>query len=170
MARSGYVARIREKIDRDLLMLHAVSIFVFDAAGRFLMAQPRGADTWITIGGGVEPDEAPADAAVREFWEETGAIVRPTRVLGVFGGPEMRITYSNGDLVAYTSTAFEAELVSGDLAADGEELQALRWTAPAEVALLPMMDGMRYVVESALAARNAGETQFRQATWAPPAK
>jgi 8-oxo-dGTP pyrophosphatase MutT (NUDIX family) len=168
MARSGYVARIREKIDRDLLMLHAVSIFVFDEAGRFLMAQPSGADIWITIGGGVEPDEALADAAVREFWEETGALVRPTRVLGVFGGPEMCITYPNGDLVAYTSTAFEAELVSGVLEADGEELQTLRWVAPHEVASLPMADGMRFVLESALAARDGGGTAFKPATWTPP--
>src|SRR5450755_1177401 len=102
MARSGYVARIREKIGNDLLMLHAVSVFVFDSEGRFLMAQQNGHDNWVTIGGAVEVDETPANAAVRECWEETGMLVRPTRVLGVFGGPDLRIAYGNGDVVAYT--------------------------------------------------------------------
>ena len=34
----------------------------------------------------IEPGETPANAAVRETWEETGLIVALTRIVGVFGG------------------------------------------------------------------------------------
>src|SRR6202012_3571922 len=91
MARTGYVARIRDKIGTDPLMLIAVSVFIFDKDGRFLLAQQHGHDNWVTIGGAVEMGETPADAAVRECWEETGALVRPTKLLGVFGGEGLKI-------------------------------------------------------------------------------
>lgn len=165
MARSGYVARIRERIGTDLLMLHAVSIFVFDHEGRFLMAQQTHDDHWITVGGAVEIDETPADAAVREFFEETGALVRPTRVLGVFGGPDFRITYPNGDAVAYTTVAFEAELVSGEPRPDGVELKTLAWIAPSRIGELKLRDGMRRLLELSLAGRAAAA--FEPATWKP---
>jgi 8-oxo-dGTP pyrophosphatase MutT (NUDIX family) len=163
--RTGYVARIRHKIGTDLLMLHAVSIFVFDARGHFLMAQQHGSANWLTIGGAVEIDETPADAAVREFWEETGALVRPTRVLGVFGGPDFRITYANGDQVAYTTVAFEAELVSGTPKPDGAELKTLAWIDPLEIATLEMRDGMRKLVSLSLKGRSA--PCFEAAAWKP---
>lgn len=168
MARTGYVARIREKIGSDLLMLHAVSILVFDAEGRVLLAQPRGADIWITVGGGVEIDETPAEAAMREFWEETGAQVRITRVLGVFGGPDFRVTYPNGDAVAYTSVAFEGELVSGIPAPDGDELAQLAWFSPDEIRAAKMADGMRRLLLNCVKSRS--EPYFEPAAWEPPSR
>ena len=168
MTRTGYVARIREKIGSDLLMLHAVGVLVFDAAGRVLIAQPRGTAIWVTVGGGVEVDETPADAAVREFWEETGAFVRIVRVLGVFGGPDFRVPYNNGDAVAYTSVVFEAELVSGIPEADGEEVARLDWFTADEIERLPMADGMRRVLRSCFAGRR--EPYFDPPGWMPASR
>jgi len=164
--RTDYVARIREKIGTDLLMLHAVSVFVFDAHGHFLMAQQQGDENWITIGGAVEIDETPADAVVREFWEETGALVRPTRVLGVFGGPDFRFRYPNGDQVAYTTVAFAAELISGEPKADGRELRTLDWFDPARLDGLLMRAGMRKLVTLSLKGRSSS-AGFEPATWRP---
>jgi 8-oxo-dGTP pyrophosphatase MutT (NUDIX family) len=163
--RTGYVARIRQKIGTDLLMLHAVSVFVFDVRGHFLMAQQQGSDFWLTIGGAVEIDETPANAVVREFWEETGALVRPTRVLGVFGGPDFRITYGNGDAVAYTTVAFAAEIVSGVPQPDGDELRTLAWLDPLRLGDHAMRPGMRRLVELSLAGQ--GQPGFEPATWRP---
>jgi 8-oxo-dGTP pyrophosphatase MutT (NUDIX family) len=168
MARTGYVARIREKIGGDLLMLQAVGVLVFDMDGRVLLAQPRGADIWVTVGGGVEIDETPAAAAMREFWEETGATVRIKRVLGVFGGADFRVTYPNGDAVAYTSVVFEAELVSGIPAPDGEEVAKLGWFSADEIGTLPMAEGMRRLLRNCIAGRQ--EPYFDPSAWTPPSR
>ena len=127
------------------------------------MAQQHGDDHWITVGGAVEIDETPANAAVREFWEETGALVRPTRVLGVFGGPDFRITYGNGDAVSYTTVVFEAKLVSGTPTADDSELSTVAWIEPQQVSGLKMRDGMRKLVALSLAGKDAAA--FEPATW-----
>jgi 8-oxo-dGTP pyrophosphatase MutT (NUDIX family) len=169
MSRTGYVARIREKIGTDLLMLQAVAILVFDGGGRVLLAQQRGGDAWMTVGGAVEIDETPAEAAMREFWEETGALVRITRVLGVFGGKDFRVTYRNGDAVAYSNVTFEAELVSGVLEPDGDEVVRLDWFSPAQIATLEMPDGIRRLLLTCIAGRS--EPYFDPSDgWTPPSR
>ena len=148
---SDYVASIRTRIGHDLLFLQAASVLAFDEQGRVLLGRDaRG--LWASIGGAIEPGEAPADAAVREFREEAGASVAIERVLGVFGGPEFFRTYPNGDRIAWTSTAFEARIVSGEPAPDRIELESLAWFAPDAIPALPMSEANRIVVLGALKA------------------
>ena len=75
----------------------------------------------------VEPFETPADAAVRETWEETGFLVELTRFIGVFGGRDHHIKYSSGDEVIYLAFAFKARVVGGDLVGDGQEVLEARY-------------------------------------------
>jgi 8-oxo-dGTP pyrophosphatase MutT (NUDIX family) len=162
---SDYVANIRQKIGRDLLLLQAASVLAFDDDGRVLWGQSA-SGTWSTIGGAIEPGEAPADAALREFWEETGAHAEIVRLLGAFGGPEFFITYPNGDQVAYTSIAFEVRIASGEPAPDKVELQRLAWFSPSEVSTLPMTPNNRIVTSLALTGRE--RATWRAPTWVPP--
>ena len=81
---------------------------VRDDDGRLLLVRNRDDGLWQTVGGGMDPSEQPADAAVREAFEETGLLVEPTRVIGVYGGPEFCLTYPNGDVVSYVGIAFAA--------------------------------------------------------------
>src|SRR6516225_2159666 len=114
MPLSRYLRAVRAKIGHDLLMLQSATVMLFDGTDRLLLARDTDSGLWMTIGGAIEPDEAPADAAVREVWEETGLLVEPSGILGVFGGPEFRITYPNGDNVSYIVTVFAARLVGGE--------------------------------------------------------
>ena len=41
-----------------------------DVAGRVVVARHRDGVGWVLPGGTMEPGETPADAAVREMWEE----------------------------------------------------------------------------------------------------
>jgi 8-oxo-dGTP pyrophosphatase MutT (NUDIX family) len=146
MPLSRYLRAVRAKIGHDLLMLQSATVMLFDGADRLLLARDTDSGLWMTIGGAIEPDEAPADAAVREVWEETGLLVEPSGILGVFGGPEFRITYPNGDNVSYIVTVFAARLVGGEPRADGTEASELRFISRDEIATLPMAPWTREIV------------------------
>jgi 8-oxo-dGTP pyrophosphatase MutT (NUDIX family) len=48
------------------------SCFIVDGAGRLLLHHHRRLDRWLQMGGHIEPDESPHDAALREGAEESG--------------------------------------------------------------------------------------------------
>ena len=79
------------------LEVPTASVLLFDGDGRVLLVRHVEGDVWTTPGGMIEPEETPANAAVRETWEETGLVVELTRIVGVFGGPRCTVTYANGD-------------------------------------------------------------------------
>lgn len=127
MAISPYIARLRERIGNDLLLLPSVTVLCEDEGGRLLLVRHSDSDRWGTIGGLVEPDESPRRAAIREAKEEAGVDVELTEILDVLGGPEYRIRYPNGDAAAYVTTVFGARITSGDPAPDGDETTEVRW-------------------------------------------
>jgi 8-oxo-dGTP pyrophosphatase MutT (NUDIX family) len=163
---SDYVRGLRTQIGNNLLHMPSVSTALFDTEGRLLVAQQAGSKVWMTVGGAIEPDESPSDAAVREVWEETGLRVVPVHVLGVFGGREFRVSYPNGDEAAYTVILFEVHLLGGTLRADGEEAAALRYVTAAEADALPMSDLTRILVRTSFARPRAA--YLTSPTWAPP--
>jgi ADP-ribose pyrophosphatase YjhB (NUDIX family) len=133
VAISAYIRRLREHVGHELLVLPSVAVLPRDPAGRLLLVRLVDTGLWATVGGAIEPDESPADAAVREAHEEAGVTVTLGRILGVLGGPEFRITYPNGDQTSYVSTVFEATVVGGTPRPDGDETSAVRWWAEDEL-------------------------------------
>jgi 8-oxo-dGTP pyrophosphatase MutT (NUDIX family) len=81
MPMSTYVRALREKIGTTVLEVPSVSVFVFDDADRVLLVRHVNGEHWTTPGGMVEPYETPANAAVREVWEETGLFVNLTHII-----------------------------------------------------------------------------------------
>ena len=138
---------------------------VFDDAGRVLLAKNAETGVWMTIGGAIDPGEEPADAAVRECWEETGLLVNPTRVLGVFGGPSFRITYPNGDIASYVAIVFEARKIGGSLRADGLETSVLEFVSREEAGTLQMAPWNKQIVATAF--QQTGEAYFAPPSWQP---
>ena len=57
---------------------------VFDGEGRMLLVRRSDDGRWCLPCGWVEPNESPAEAAVRETREETGLIVKTSRLVDVF--------------------------------------------------------------------------------------
>ena len=83
---------------------------VFDAQGRVLLMQRSDNSLWAMPGGMVEVGETAAQAAEREFWEETGVRVRAERLIGIYdnrahpGGAPFQV-YMVGFMCSYVSGA-----------------------------------------------------------------
>jgi 8-oxo-dGTP pyrophosphatase MutT (NUDIX family) len=121
LAISPYVRGLRERVGATRLLLPSVSAAVRDDAGRLLLVRQRDFGVWSTPGGAIEPDETPADAVVREAWEETGLLVTLRRVIGVWGGPGFVVRYPNGDETQYVMIVFDCAVIGGTPRGDGEE-------------------------------------------------
>lgn len=167
MPASPYIRELRAHVGPRRLLLPSVSVHVFDATGRLLLVRQRDGGVWSTPGGMIEPDERPADAAVRETWEETGLVIRPERLLGVYGGPECVVRYANGDESQYVITALGGTVVGGAERPDGDETTAVAYWGEAEARGLPLAPWLRTLL-SLVYGEPAGAA-FAPPTWAPPA-
>ena len=132
---SPFLARLREIVGSELLMLPSVSGFVFDEAGRLLLARHGDVGLWAAPGGGVDPDERPEAAVVRELREELGFEVEVRGLIGVYGGPEFRTVYPNGHQVGYVIAAYACALAPGSAGPepDGVEINDFRWLSEQEL-------------------------------------
>lgn len=130
MGISPYLRELRESVGNRFLLLPSVAVLVWDDDGRLLLVREAETGLWQTIGGSVEPDESPVEAAVREAQEEAGVSVQIERIRGVVGGPQFRLRYPNGDLVGYVPTVFDAFVVDGVPQPDGEETIEVGWFSP----------------------------------------
>lgn len=129
---SPYLTQLRKKVGHDLLLLPSVTVLVFNAANEVLLARHSDRNVWVAPGGMVEVDESPESAAVREMAEETGCQVQLGRLLGVYGGPQFRVRYQNGDEVAYVMTVFEAQIGAAAPTPDGLEILETRFFSYAD--------------------------------------
>lgn len=163
-----FILRLREQVGHALLHLPTVGVLAEDDAGRVLLVRDRQDGRWTCPGGIVEPHEVPADAAVREAWEEAGVRVALTHIVGVFGGPDCGTHYANGDRIAWVATIFGGRATGGQALAqgDGDETSAARWCDARMLAELPLKPHLRLFLQ----ARASGRTGwFQPATWTPPA-
>lgn len=121
---STYLRGLREKLGTTLLQIPAVAAIIHDEAGRILL-QRSTHNEWSLPAGAIDLGESPAQAVVREVWEETGLKVRPVHVIGIFGGCNgYRHTYPNGDEVEYTCIVFACDAIGGELGGrDGETVE-----------------------------------------------
>jgi 8-oxo-dGTP pyrophosphatase MutT (NUDIX family) len=137
---STYFQQLRNQIGHDLLQIPGVAAVIHDQAGRILLQQNTGDYTWSLPAGSIEPGETPAQAIVREVWEETSLTVKPIQILGVFGGENYRHTYANGDRVEYLVVLFKCEAIAGRETMGGRdgETADLQYFAPEEMPPLAM--------------------------------
>ncbi len=164
MPMSSYMRDLREKVGSRLLLMPSAAVAIRDERGRVLLARHRTGDIWAFPGGSLDPLETPADAAVRETWEELGVSVELRGLVGVYAGPEFVVRYENGDRTAYVSVVFDARCTAGEPRPDGDEVLEVRWCGPADAAALPlppwMDEALRDVFAGAVGA-------FRRPTWTP---
>ena len=166
MPTPGYIVGLREKIGHELLLIPSVTVLTF-AQDQVLLVKHGDRDLWVAPGGSINPNESPADAAVREMWEETGLLIDLVRILGVYGGPEFEVTYTNCDRVTYLMTVFEGRVTAGQIdIQDVEEIKAARYFSQAEAKLLTRPAWLPVVLADVY--QNREVTHFKKAVWKPP--
>jgi 8-oxo-dGTP pyrophosphatase MutT (NUDIX family) len=143
-----FVRQLRRKMGHDLLLLPGVSGMVINERGEVLLQRRSDTGKWALIGGILEPGEEPADAVVREVYEETALRVEPVRIIGVYTTPI--ITYPNQDRAMYVITAFRCRVVSGEPRVNDDESLEVRYFAP-DALPQDLRDDFRRRIEHALA-------------------
>jgi 8-oxo-dGTP diphosphatase len=140
MAISEYVANLRKHVGTDLLMLPSACAVVVDDGGRILLGRRADTGTWSLPGGAIDPGEQPADAAVREVYEETGVRIAVERV----GGVALReITYPHGDVCQYLTVWLRWRAIGGRAVVNDEESSAVGWFGPEELPDLDAVERLR---------------------------
>src|SRR5207253_3152016 len=84
---SEHLRKTRAKVGHDLLVLPGVTALVINDRKEILVHRSKDTGLWHTIGGIPDPGEEPADAIVREVFEEAGVHVVPERIVGVYTTP-----------------------------------------------------------------------------------
>ncbi|WP_175639150.1 NUDIX hydrolase [Metabacillus schmidteae] len=133
MGMSDYYKKLREKVGNELLFVPSVAGIVRNERGEILFQNKGNGERWSLPAGAIEVGEAPAEAVVREVWEETGLIVIPKKLLGIFGGKDFRYEYPNGHKVEYNVYVFDCEIKSGDLNPIDSETVELRYFNPLNI-------------------------------------
>lgn len=136
---SDHFKHLRSKIGHTLLQIPGVAAVIHDETGKILLQQRTDDNSWSLPAGAIEPGETPAQALIREVWEETGLKVEPLGILGVFGGENgFRYTCPNGDRVEYLVILFLCQVIEGEMQGRDGETADLQYFTPENMPKLAM--------------------------------
>jgi 8-oxo-dGTP pyrophosphatase MutT (NUDIX family) len=135
MPTPDFVLDLRAHIGHQLLWLSTAVGAVLDAEGRVLLVKRADNGAWTLPGGIIDPAEQPADAAVREVFEETGVVAVPEVLTSVT--VSRPATYPNGDEVQYLEVTFRCRPAGGEARVNDAESVKVGWFGPDA---LPAMD------------------------------
>jgi ADP-ribose pyrophosphatase YjhB (NUDIX family) len=113
----GHIAYVNPRL--------VVTVFPITEAGQIVLIRrgiEPGKGSWAQPGGFLEVDETVNQAAIRETWEETGLLVEPGEIIGLYTRLE----------AAVVTLAFEARIVGG-LAAPTPEATEIKAYAPEDL-------------------------------------
>lgn len=121
-----------DRLGREGKIRVGCSAAIFDEAGRVLLTRRADNVQWCLPSGGMEPGESPAEAVVRETFEETGLHVRVKRLVGVYSDPNQLVVYAADTKVQIVAIHFEAEVTGGTLGLS-EETTDFGYFSPQEI-------------------------------------
>lgn len=106
--------------------------------GEVLIIHHRRLDTWLPVGGELEPGETPLEAAARELMEETGLAGRFVPLAGAIDGvPPGYLGYEEHQAGAkglHMNFVFVADVARAAEVQPNHEFSAHRWVGRAELA------------------------------------
>ncbi len=147
------MADIHEKID------FTVAVFVVHA-GKLLLVHHRSLDKWLPLGGHIELDEDPEQAALREAKEESGLTVEllgdrpPTTEPGTRAllAPRFLDIHRITDTHRHVGMMYWARPIEGNLTLAVSEHHEIRWCSAEELDTLqpPMAAAVKWYCRKAI--------------------
>ncbi|MXQ47908.1 NUDIX domain-containing protein [Streptococcus pneumoniae] len=141
-----YISYIRSKVGQDKIFLNFAAGILCDEDGKILLQLRGDSQNWGVIGGIMELGESSADTVVREFFEETGIVVEPVKLLNVYTNFET--VFPNGDAAQTVGVLYQVRATKSysiDHFANEETLQLAFFSAE-EIANLDLFSSQQKVM------------------------
>lgn len=143
---SGYIMELRKLVGHRTLIQCAASVIIVNEQGQILLGKRTDNHKWGYAGGSVEIDEKVEDCAKRELLEEMGLIADELEFFMVNSGPEVHYVYPNGDEVSNIEIIYICRKYHGELKAQEEEVEYLRFFEPEQIELEMISPPIRPVI------------------------
>ncbi|KKU04142.1 MAG: ADP-ribose pyrophosphatase [Candidatus Woesebacteria bacterium GW2011_GWC2_47_16] len=133
--KKNYIKWIRSKVGHAPIFGNHAAAVIFDNKGRILLQKRRDNKKWGLLGGHIEIGETFRETVVREVEEESGLIVGPGKLLGIYLIPPNRLFYPNGDVVVPIGVVFYCRVLKKDksIGKSSKETLELRYFAENEL-------------------------------------
>lgn len=120
--RRSHYGLLRPVVGHAPLILPGALAVIEDAQGRILMTHRVPEDCWDYPSGFADLGETSTANIAREVREETGLVVEPYALIGLYSEPRWyHNTLPNGDIVHGVGPAYACRVVGGELVAEGAD-------------------------------------------------
>lgn len=117
---------------------------------KILMVKRGDSGYWSLPGGTLDFGESLPSCATREVLEETGLTVQLKDIVGTYTDPNIRISYSDGEIRQEFTVVYYAETCDMNVVLDGES-SAYRWVKYSELNALEMVHSQRRRINDLIA-------------------
>lgn len=135
-------------------LVPAASAIITNTSGHILLLRRSDNQLWALPGGTMEIGENISQTVVREVQEETGLLVKPERIVGIYSNPKHVVAYPDGEVRQEFSVCFTCTIVGGELRTS-EESSELGFFTPQEIEQLNMNESIRLRIKHYLERRES---------------
>ncbi|MCI1592695.1 NUDIX hydrolase [Heyndrickxia oleronia] len=123
----GYIMELRKVVGSRPLIMTGANVILLNKQNELLLQLRKDNHCWGLPGGSMKPGESLIEVAARELHEETGLKAKKLTLFQIFSGEEFYYQYPHGDEVYNVVATYICSDYEGELQADKEEVEELRF-------------------------------------------